>query len=80
MHVIEDLDGTNVARGQADADTCQITIMAPASLGDDGYVPAASLTISGLSAIADLHDLCDRLIEAHAEANQAEANQAGDQS
>lgn len=71
MHVIEDLDGINVARGQADADTCQITIMAPASSGDGGHIPAASLTISGLSAVADLHDLCGRLLEAHAEANQA---------
>jgi hypothetical protein len=71
MHAVEDLDGTNIARARADADTCQITILAASGFSGDKYYPAESITVSGVQAIADLHNLCGRLLEANAEAAQA---------
>lgn len=71
MHVIEDLDGVTVARGQATADLCHITLMAASGFSEGTYFPAESLAITSLAGVAALRDLCERLIEAHMEAAQA---------
>ena len=71
MHTVEDIDGTNIARGLADADTCQITLLAAGGFSNGNYYPAESITVSGVQAIADLHNMLGRLLEANAEAAQA---------
>lgn len=70
MHKIKDLDGTNIARGKAGEGQCTLTIMAPSGFADTGFYPAESITLNSLEAVAGLRELCEQLIEAHAEANQ----------
>ena len=71
MHVVEDLDGVTIARGQATADICSLTLQAASGFSEGTYFPAESLGITTLAGIAALRDLCERLIEAHMEAAQA---------
>jgi len=69
MHVLEDLDGTNCARGIANADGITLTLLAASGFGTQGtFFPAESLTIETVAAVKALHELCGRLIEAHEEA------------
>jgi hypothetical protein len=71
MHVVKDLDGTNIARAQADADTCLLTIVAPGGFSNQTYYPPESLSITTLEGVSALRQLCEELIEAHMEAAQA---------
>lgn len=73
MHIVQDIDGTNIARAFANADTCELTIIAASGFTQTAnpiYFPAESLSITKLEGIAALRDLCERLIEAHMEAAQ----------
>jgi len=71
MHTVEDLDGVTVARGQADPDTCTLTLLAASGFSEQTYYPAESLTIGTLAGVVALRDLCERLVEAHQEAAAA---------
>lgn len=75
MHVVEDIDGIISARARASAeDECFLTLLSSSGFGGPGgnFYPAESFTVSGIDAIAALHNLCERLMEAHAELNQRE--------
>ncbi len=69
MNVLEDLDGTNCARGVANADGITLVLLAASGFGTQGtFFPAESLTIENVGAIRVLHSLCSRLLDAHEEA------------
>ena len=65
MHTLQDLDGTNIVRGQVDADgTPTLTIMAPSGFSEQGYYPAESVTITSRIAVASLHELLSAMLMA----------------
>lgn len=69
MNVLEDLDGTNAARGLVSAEGVTLTIMAASGFGTQGtFFPAESLTMESITAVRSLHDLTARMIEAYEEA------------
>lgn len=71
MHAIEDIDGVTVARALASEDSISLQLMAPSGFSESHFYPAESLAITSLEGVAALHNLCERLMEAYAEANQS---------
>ena len=69
MHVVEDLNGTTIARAVATTDSCRLVLQAASGFTETGYYPAESITIDDIAGVGALRDLCDRLIEAYAELN-----------
>lgn len=72
MHTLQDLDGVTAVRGTATADGCTMTIFAGSGFINDHYFPAESVTLSSLSAIAALREVCEQLIETHLELTQGD--------
>lgn len=72
MHVVQDIDGIAVARGVANEDSIGITLVAASGFASTGFYPAESIKIEGLTAIANLRQLCEELIEAHMQATQGD--------
>ena len=68
LNEIIPLDGTTFAHGVIDHEStqCSLTLLAPSGFATEGggYYPAESVKIDGLTAIAELMLLCERLIEA----------------
>jgi len=74
MHVVQDIDGVTVARGQATSDGITLQLVAPSGFSDgQGYYPAESLTLNTLAGLSALRQLCEELIEAHLELSQSGA-------
>lgn len=72
MRVLEDLDGTNCARGTANGDGITLTVLAPSGFGTQGtFYPAESISLDTVAAVVALQDLCSRLIDAYNEAKGA---------
>lgn len=71
MHVVQDIDGTNLARGIAGEGLIKLTLMAASGFSDPGstYFPAESITIDSFEGVAALHKLCEELMDAYAEQN-----------
>lgn len=71
MHVLQDIDGVTVARGQATSDGVTLQLCAPSGFSEaQVYYPAESLTINTLAGLSALRQLCEELIEAHLELSQ----------
>lgn len=70
MRALEDLDGVTAVRGVATADGCILVLFAASGFSGDAYFPAESITLTSLSAIAALREMCENLIEAHLELSQ----------
>jgi hypothetical protein len=71
MHDLRDLDGTATVRARiADDGEPQLTIQSPHYVVNGAIVPAQSIYLSGPEVIAALHQVCQDLLEAHAEATQ----------
>jgi hypothetical protein len=71
MHEVFDLDGITTVRAQCqNGDSPSLTLAQASGFLDGRYYPAESLTIDGIGAIAELHDVCARLIESYAEQTQ----------
>jgi hypothetical protein len=71
MHLVEDIDGTAVARAQAAPDEIFLQLMSPAGFATESgsHYPAESFTLASYEGIAALYDLCGRLLEAWKEEN-----------
>lgn len=63
MHTLQDLDGTNIARGSVDQNgSPTLTIQAPSGFNELGYYPAESITITSREAIALLSELLASMV------------------
>jgi hypothetical protein len=69
MHVVQDIDGVIVARGQATPDGVTLQLCAPSGFTEPGksFYPAESLTVNTLDGVKNLRALCDDLLAAHAD-------------
>jgi hypothetical protein len=65
MHIVQDIDGIVVARGQAGIEGITLQLVAPSGFSTPGqtYYPAESLTISSIEGVKNLRQLCDDLLE-----------------
>ena len=70
MHVLQDIDGVVMARGTATKAGVTLVLAAPSGFHSTGYFPAESLTLVEVTAVAALRQLCEELLEAHAELAQ----------
>lgn len=72
MHVVQDIDGVTVARGQATSEGLTLQLCSPSGFSEVGqtYYPAESLTFNSLAGVSALRQLCEDLIEAHLELGQ----------
>ena len=68
MHNLVDLDGVNIARGQCDGDSTNLTICAASGFeAKTGYFPAESITLNSIEAVKALSELCALMITRHTE-------------
>lgn len=55
MHIVEDLDGTTIARAYAEDETVSLTLLAASGFSDGKYYPAESVTLTGRTAVERLY-------------------------
>ncbi len=66
MHVVEDLDGTNLARALVGPRIIELTLQCPKYVADGVVHPAESFTIASREGIATLAAICEQmLVEYH---------------
>lgn len=66
MHVVQDLDGVTIARGQADGEGVALTLFSPSGFTEGGsYFPAESITVNSVEGVRTLHNLLGNLLEEH---------------
>lgn len=70
MHVLEDLDGVNVARGLVAPSVVALTLMSPKYTVDGAGFAAESFAITSLDGLRSLHDLLGRMISAAEELSE----------
>jgi hypothetical protein len=71
VHELRDLDGTATVRALVDSEgSPRLTLQSPHYIAEGCLIPAQSIHLEGIEAIAALHQVCEALIEAYAEASQ----------
>lgn len=71
MHVVQDINGVVMARGQVTEDGITLQLAAPSGFSDQGgFYPAESLTFDNVEGVETLRLLCEELVEAYKELTQ----------